>query len=145
MLVVPERGGREHNARPRKKLINTQVGVPKETKVPEDQIIYHPHWHVWKFIHEGREKIGRKEEENREGREAVKRMRKRRREEGRRKSSRKTEEQRKGEQRRIEEKWRLLRRARELEYLKDCQEAGFKLKKDKNKINKVRIGCIVRV
>ena len=111
----------------------------RKAGTPEDQITYHPNRHVRRFIDEGWEEIGRREEERWREREAEKRRREeererrerqREKEERRREERAKTEKQREEEQQRIEEEWRQLRRRRELNYWKDCQEAGFKLKKE---------------
>ena len=111
----------------------------RKAGTPEDQITYHPHRHVRRFINDGWEELGRKEEERWREREVEKRRREEERErrerqreeeERRREEITKREKQREEGQRKIEKEWIELRRRRELDYLKDCQEAGFKLKKD---------------
>ena len=111
----------------------------RKAGTPEDQITYHPHRHVRKFINEGWEELGRREEkrwrereaeEQRREEERRRRERQREEEERRREEKKKTEKQREEEQQRIDKEWKELKKRRELDYLKDCQEAGFKLKKD---------------
>ena len=107
---------------------------------PEDQITYHPHRNVRRFINEGWEEMGRREEEiwrekeaekrrsgEEEGRERKERTPERRRGENKGKKGKDREAER-GERPKNEEEWKQLRR-REREYLKDCQDC-FKLKKD---------------
>ena len=111
----------------------------RQAGIPENQITYHPHRHVRRFINEGWEELGRREEERWREREAEKRgreeererrERQREKEEKIREERAKTERQKEEEQQKIEKEWRQLIRRRERKYLKDCQEAGFKLKKD---------------